>query len=59
MILALDSGGTKTKIIGADNSGNVIFTDVTKGYGLALDDESVLLTELTDYINKSVKIPMR
>lgn len=57
MILALDSGGTKTKIIGADNSGNVIFTDVTKGYGLALDDESVLLTELTDYINKSVKNP--
>ncbi len=57
MILALDSGGSKTKIIGASDSGEILFTDVTKGYGLALDDENVLLTELTEYINKSVKNP--
>ena len=57
MILALDSGGSKTKIIGALDSGDILFTDVTKGYGLALDDETVLLTDLTDYINKSVENP--
>ena len=46
MIIAIDSGGTKTKVIAADDLGNIVFQDVIRGFGLAIDQADEMIEEL-------------
>ena len=62
MIIAIDSGGTKTKILVADNKGNIAHESYTKGFGKAVDNADEPIKELEDAIrdipgyNKAEKI---
>ena len=52
MIVAIDSGGTKTKLLASDNQGKIFFEDTIKGFGLAVDNENELINELKQCIQK-------
>lgn len=52
MIVAVDSGGTKTKILASDSDGNVFFEKVVKGFGLAYDNENERIDELAECIKE-------
>lgn len=52
MIVAIDIGGTKTKVIAADNSGNIVFQDVIRGFGLAVDQADKPIEELVFCIKR-------
>ncbi len=52
MIVAIDSGGTKTKILASDMAGNVFFEKIIKGFGLAEDNNDEPIEELTGCIRE-------
>ena len=52
MIVAIDSGGTKTKILASDFDGNIFFEKVVKGFGLAFDNENEIIDELAECVRE-------
>ena len=55
MIFAIDSGGTKTKILLAESNGDIIDTRVVKGFGIANDPMDEPLPLLNDTLLEMAK----
>lgn len=62
MIIAIDSGGTKTKILASDDKGNITYEAYAKGFGKAVDNADDPIKELENaircipYYDKAKKI---